>query len=374
MNYSVDFAIKEAIATVRNLNKLLQRDFIFLSILFGIIILKSNDSIQFSYVTLDLSERFSKIAIWFIICITLIIIQSHLCKIYVLHRIIDRELKNNAIENLPSTDDDVRKGYIIRVSARESSYLLSDNFISDFIATGSKREASFRRLQFSLMSVLAINCIVSVYYITDILGFELDLFLYALCVLLSIIILTSSLVVIFRYSVYSKTIAEQEKEDWIRFLINARKTIGDFLLLSEDIKLEYKELEKINAMSSILENSRKLINAYDYEFIRKYADIYIDNIKILFKYLEPKMSQLWENKKKAANITPSSDEEAFLMTRDLDRLEEKIGRFKDLINSGPIPFYSSSYVRFLTYNSINYRSNKQLDLKEFLRALILNSN
>ncbi|TGM01034.1 hypothetical protein EHQ86_18585 [Leptospira yasudae] len=360
MTHSIDFILKESIATVRNLNKLLQRDILILVAIFAVYILRSSDSVSLSYVTIKVNSKDAIIGLWLATSLIGVTLISHSNKIYILLKVIDKIVKSN-LEGLDNQSEG--SGLIIK-SQLESAYYISDNFVSDFLVTGSDRIPSFRRLIFLNLSFTLILFFINAHFFNKVFEFPRYCFynqtLYWV-ILLSFCILLDLLLIYI--GVFKKAIHEQKKA--IQF------QLAQALIATSEVEDGVSNIYEINwdrpmqKFRDSLKNREYLSNIFEDKLFESKVGSYINLLRSNLHGLETKQLELIAEKKTKNNVN------------EINALERKISAIQNLLHSinrfseqYDISLNSNILGRFLIYNGIRYDIPNP-NFKNFLWAILI---
>ena len=136
-----EFTVQEMIKTFKSISNRLQKDFLMMTLILLYIFVVKIIPIPGAGESLDYNESLIKIVALIAFFILYIVISALLFKVYILYRKIDDTLKNYYY-------DDPAYDYSIRVEGAKlmTSFIISDNFISDFIVSGHRRHPSIGRI------------------------------------------------------------------------------------------------------------------------------------------------------------------------------------------------------------------------------------
>jgi len=157
-----EFEVQEMIKTFKSISNRLQKDFLIVTlILLYILIIKIIPIPGFGK-GLDYNEFATKIIILIVFFILNIIISALLFKVNILYRKIDDTIKRFYYysPNMPVPTK-------VHGAQFMTPFIISDNFISDFIVSGHKRHPSIRRIIFLSIFPTIFFSISSSYVIND---------------------------------------------------------------------------------------------------------------------------------------------------------------------------------------------------------------
>jgi hypothetical protein len=163
--YNEIFSIPEMVKTAKSLCNRLQKDSLFLLlIIFYICIHKSFDIpiIQYTFDYKGSNIIYTLILFWFFY----IAITNHIYKIYILYRQIDDEVKEFYSSDL-GKQDLLR---LLHSSSHMTSFIISENFVSDFVLTGSERHPSIRRIIGLQLLIMLIAIIITFILLYELIG------------------------------------------------------------------------------------------------------------------------------------------------------------------------------------------------------------
>ncbi|WP_232225673.1 hypothetical protein [Leptospira terpstrae] len=298
---------------------------------------------------MNISQPEANITIFIINSLLSISTMAHLCKIYILQKTIDSILKNSF--GIPNVSDE--SAFLINISTTESAYFLSDNFISDFIITGSERIPSLRRFiyVFTILSMLFL--LLSLYYalVTNAnTNFKISIYTFAII----LIAYTTSLATLFISIVYKRSIIGEKKN-------RLSKLVRNIGIANKSIQLQilYKKTHWISTESEIfsgmLKNSNFLINLYDIKGINKKIEIFYTQAVKSVEDIKNEIERIYKNTQSFADTND--------LTQHLGYLERFIEDYKDSQEY-------NDYQLFLEYNGIFiYQENKNKVIT-FLKYLL----
>lgn len=137
-----EFIVQEMIKTFKSVSNRLQKDFLILALMLLYIFIAKTIPIPWSIKGLNYNEPLNKIVVLIVFFILYMSISSHIFKVYILYRKIDGTIKNDYYGSVSSIQDKLQGATLM------TSFIISDNFISDLIVSGHKRHPSIRRIVF----------------------------------------------------------------------------------------------------------------------------------------------------------------------------------------------------------------------------------
>ncbi|EMJ87259.1 hypothetical protein [Leptospira meyeri] len=344
-----NFALTQSVTTIRNLYKLIQRDMLFIFSLFIIHFLHGSGTIQISYININISQPDANITIFLINSLLCISTMAHLCKIYILQKTIDNILKKSF--EIPNVSDE--SAFLINISTTESAYYLSDNFISDFIITGTDRIPSLRRFVYVSLILSILFLILSLYYVlaTELKSnFDTDIAAFAI---ISLVYLTS-LSILFISIVFKRSIIGEKKNRLSILVRNLGIANNSIKLLISSGKTNWISTES-EIFSGMLENYNFLINLYDIKGIDKKIEIF--NIQAT-KSIEDIKNEIEKIYKISKSLAETND-----LIQHRGYLERFIEDYKDSQDY-------NDYQLFLEYNGIFTFPENKNKTRTFLKYLI----
>jgi hypothetical protein len=168
--YNEKFSIPEMIITFRTFSSKLFKDaLMYLAIIYYVFIIHkitiSNPKIEISY-----DNTYNKIIILIIFIILIISMFNNLNKLFILYRQLDDELKYQYLRSEENAAVTLRDK--LNNACNQTSFVISNNFISDFLITGNKRHPTVQRLLSLFMFLILLSSPVITKIFSDITCFS----------------------------------------------------------------------------------------------------------------------------------------------------------------------------------------------------------
>ncbi|WP_125172189.1 hypothetical protein [Leptospira haakeii] len=333
------------------MNKLIQRDIILLSAIFIVHILKYSGSLDLTYLKLDLTDEKTQIILWGLYFAIIIATISHLNKIFILLREIDRIVKNDQSEPFGSSEGEVA----IRKSQIETVYYLSDNFISDFLITGSDRIPSFRKFMAISSIFLILLCILNSYFCVSLINGD---FLKLLASVISSIFIYTLLL---RLGIFRKSVQNQRRIIQSSLAYALVDINGQIEQINYYHKLQINK--KFSDFQKSLNNREYLFNLFEDKYFLQKLNHFHSILKPAITTMESKLSEYKEGISTKVNdpVEDRKERERSVLGTVLSKLKDFDLRINNIENM-------NSYGMFLEFFGIRY-GEKKSGLFRFYRIL-----